>query len=94
MLTTLCSCLETIMQTVSSQAFNQNPTAVKRSANKEPVRITERGKVSHILMSINDYEAITGQSVSIVDMLAMPDEVENVDFEKMNASSIKPVEFD
>ncbi len=82
------------MQTVSSQAFNQNPTAVKRSANKEPVRITERGKVSHILMSINDYEAITGQSVSIVDMLAMPDEVENVDFEKMNASSIKPVEFD
>ena len=82
------------MQTVTSQAFNQNPTAVKRSASKEPVRITERGKVSHVLLSIKDYEAITGQSANIVDLLAMPVEVENFDFEKLNASSVKPVEFD
>ncbi len=32
------------MQTVTSQAFNQNPAAVKRAATKEPVKITERGK--------------------------------------------------
>lgn len=82
------------MQIVTSQAFNQNPTAVKRSANKEPVRITERGKVSHILLSISDYEAITGQSVSIVDMLAMPGEGEDFDFKKVDVSSIKSVEFD
>ncbi|MFC3122390.1 type II toxin-antitoxin system Phd/YefM family antitoxin [Agaribacter flavus] len=82
------------MQTVTSQAFNQNPTAVKRSANKGPVRITERGKVSHVLLSIDDYEAITGQSVNIVDMLAMRAEVDNFEFEKLNVSSIKPLEFD
>jgi len=82
------------MQTVTSQAFNQNPTAVKRAANKEAVRITERGKVSHVLLSIAEYEAITGQSKGIVDMLAMPIEGNDLEFPKFDASSIKPLEFD
>lgn len=82
------------MQTVTSQAFNHNPTAVKRSANKEPVRITERGKVSHVLLSISDYEAITGQSQNIVDMLAMSGDSIDHKFEKLDASSFKPMDFD
>ena len=82
------------MQTVTSQAFNQNPTAVKRTASKEPVRITERGKVSHVLLSIREYEAITGQSENIVDMLAMPVKDDDYEFEKLDASSIKPMAFD
>lgn len=81
------------MQTVTSQAFNQNPTAVKRAATKEPVKITERGKVSHVLLSIAEYEQLTGQSPNIVDLLAMED-MADVEFEKLDASSIKPVEFD
>jgi len=59
------------MQTVTSQAFNQNPTAAKRAANKEPIRITERGKATHVLLSVDEYEAITGQSKRIVGMLDM-----------------------
>ena len=43
------------MQTVSSRAFNQDPTAAKRAATISPVLITERGKVSHILLSIDKY---------------------------------------
>lgn len=82
------------MQTVTSQAFNQNPTAVKRSANKAPVRITERGKVSHVLMSIKDYEVLTGQSANIVELLAMSADLEDIEFEKVNASSLKPMVFD
>lgn len=82
------------MQTVSSQAFNQNPTAVKRSANKEPVRITERGKVSHVLMSIKDYEALTGQTRNIVDLLVMQDEADDIEFEALNARSITPLDFE
>lgn len=87
------------MQTVTSQAFNQNPTAVKRTATKEPVKITERGKVSHVLLSIAEYEQLTGQSPNIADLLAMEDAVDlefdkSVEFEKLNASSIKPMEFD
>lgn len=82
------------MQTVTSKVFNQNPTAVKRTANKEPVRITERGKVSHILLSIEDYETITGQAKNIVDMLALPIADDSLEFDKLDASAIKPVEFD
>lgn len=87
------------MQTVTSQTFNQNPTAVKRAATKEPVKITERGKVSHVLLSIAEYEHLTGQSPNIVDLLAMEDAVDlefdkSVDFEKLDASSIKPMAFD
>ena len=81
------------MQTVTSQAFNQNPTAVKRAATKEPVKITERGKVSHVLLSIAEYEQLTGQSPNIVDLLAM-ENMADVEFEKLDASSIKPMEFD
>lgn len=36
------------MQTVTTKAFNQNPTAIKRAATHKPVKITERGKVSHV----------------------------------------------
>jgi PHD/YefM family antitoxin component YafN of YafNO toxin-antitoxin module len=82
------------MQTVTSQAFNQNPTAAKRKATKEPVKITERGKVSHVLLSIAEYEAITGQSKNIVDMLEMTEESADYEFDKLNASSIKPTNFD
>ena len=82
------------MQTVTRQAFKQNPTALKRKANIEPVRITERGKVSHVLISIAEYESITGQSKNIVDMLSMPQVIEDLDFTKLDASTIKPAVFD
>lgn len=82
------------MQTVTSQAFNQKPTAVKRAAKNGPVRITERGKVSHILLTLDDYQAITGQTKGIVDLLAMPIPGDEIEFEKLNASSIKAAEFD
>lgn len=83
------------IQTVSSRAFNQDPTAVKRAALFSPVQITERGKVSHVLVSIEQYQKLTNSSENIVDLLAMP-ENRNIEFEppKLNGSSIKPVEFD
>ncbi|MDC9728993.1 MAG: type II toxin-antitoxin system Phd/YefM family antitoxin [Methyloprofundus sp.] len=82
------------IQTVSSRVFNQDPTAVKRAALLSPVQITERGKVSHVLVSIEQYQKLTDSSENIVDLLAMP-MGSNIDFEppKCNGSSIKPVEF-
>lgn len=91
---TTCVSFGVFMQTVTSQVFNQNPTAVKRKASKEPVRITERGKVSHVLLSIEEYEAITGQSKNIVELLSMPIEGDDMNFDKFDASSIKPMIFD
>ncbi len=83
------------IQTVSSRVFNQDPTAVKRAALSSPVQITDRGKVSHVLLSIELYQKLTNSSENIVDLLAMP-EACDIEFEpqKLNGSSIKPAEFD
>lgn len=81
------------MQTVTSRSFNQDPSAAKRAANVSPVQITERGKVSHVLLSIDKYQEITGGSDSIVDLLAMPD-ADDVELKKLDGSTIKPLEFD
>ena len=81
------------MKTVTSRSFNQDPSAAKRAANLSPVHITERGKVSHVLLSVDKYHEITGGYKNIVDMLAMP-ETDDFEFQSLNASTIKPMEFE
>lgn len=59
--------------TLSSRVFNQNTGAAKQAAEKGPVFITDRGRPSHVLLSIEDYRRLTGREASIVELLAMPD---------------------
>jgi len=83
------------LQTVSSRLFNQDPTSVKRAATKEPVQITDHGKVSHVLLSIEKYQELTNTQQSIVEMLAMPaDDVVDFDAPKLSDSMFKAVDFD
>ena len=35
--------------------------------------VTDRGRPTHVLMSIAAYRRLTGQTEAIVDLLAMPD---------------------
>jgi len=46
------------LRTVSSRLFNQDPTSVKCAATKESVQITDHGKVSHVLLSIEKYQEL------------------------------------
>jgi prevent-host-death family protein len=66
--------------TLSSREFNQDTGRAKRAAKKGPVFITDRGRPAHVLLSIKQYEKLTGKRKSIVEMLAMP-EVAVIDFE-------------
>ncbi|MFT5277333.1 MAG: hypothetical protein ACI97K_001516 [Glaciecola sp.] len=61
--------------TFTSRQFNQDPTSVKRAAKKGPVKITERGVVSFMMMSIDEYLEITGKNSTISDVLAAPNTV-------------------
>ena len=61
------------MKVVSSRDFNQDVSHAKRAARIEPVFITDRGKPTHVLMSIEHFRHLTGQTESLVDLLAMPD---------------------
>lgn len=61
------------MSTISSRDFNQDVGRAKREARHEPVFITDRGRPTHVLMSFAAFREITGQTDSIVDLLAMPE---------------------
>lgn len=65
--------------TISSRAFNQDTSGAKKATKEGPVFITDRGRPAHVLLTIEDYHKLTGGSVSIVDMLAMPG-TEDIDF--------------
>jgi PHD/YefM family antitoxin component YafN of YafNO toxin-antitoxin module len=60
------------MKVLSSRDFNQDVSQAKRAALLEPVFVTDRGKPTHVLMSIHAFRQLTGQTESIVDLLAMP----------------------
>ena len=61
------------MTTLSSREFNQDVSRAKREARQAPVFITDRGKPSHVLLSFSAYEALTRESLSLIDLLAMKD---------------------
>ena len=62
---------------VSSREFNQAVSRVKKSAGDGPVFITERGRPSHVLMTIEHYRRLAGSPASLAAALAMePDAAE------------------
>ena len=58
--------------TLSSREFNQDTSRAKKAALAGPVFITDRGKPAHVLLSIEEYQRITGKRRSVVDALSMP----------------------
>jgi len=64
----------------SSREFNQDTSRAKRAAKRGPVFITDRGRPSHVLLTVEDYQKLTGKQRSIVDLLGMPEAAE-VEFE-------------
>lgn len=58
--------------TLSSREFNQDTSRAKKAATEGPVFITDRGRPAHVLLSIEEYQRITGKRRSIVEALSMP----------------------
>ena len=63
------------MTEMSAREFNQDVSAAKREAAKAPVIITDRGRPSHVLLSIADYRRLLADERSIVDWLSVDDGV-------------------
>ncbi|MFO1433346.1 MAG: type II toxin-antitoxin system Phd/YefM family antitoxin [Candidatus Competibacteraceae bacterium] len=66
--------------TFSSREFNQDVTRAKKAARQGPVFITDRGRPAHVLLTIEEYQRLTGSRATIVELLALPDEA-NIEFE-------------
>ncbi|WP_417828211.1 type II toxin-antitoxin system Phd/YefM family antitoxin [Thalassospira sp.] len=79
--------------TISSRDFNQDTSGAKKASKSGPVIITDRGKPSHVLLSIEDYQRLTGSLPSIVELLAMPG-TNDIEFEPQPARiNMKPADL-
>lgn len=61
------------MKILTSREFNQDVSQAKRFAKDQPVFVTDRGRPTHVLLSIEAFRELTGPSESVVDLLAMPE---------------------
>lgn len=79
--------------TISSREFNQDTSSAKKATRQGPVIITDRGRPAHVLLSIEDYEKLTGVNASIVELLVMP-EAADIELETERAViSHRPVDL-
>jgi prevent-host-death family protein len=79
--------------TLSSREFNQDTSRAKKAATEGPVFITDRGRPAHVLLSIEEYQRITGSHRKIADALAMPG-ASDIELDPPRAIiSIRPADF-
>jgi len=79
--------------TLSSREFNQDTSRAKKAAAEGPVFITDRGRPAHVLLSIEEYQRITGSHRKIADALAMPG-VSDIELDPPRAIiGIRPADF-
>jgi len=58
--------------TLTSREFNQDTSRAKKAARRGPVFITDRGRPAHVLLTIEDYQRLTGGNMSLAEALAQP----------------------
>lgn len=62
--------------TLSRQEFNRDANKAQQAVRNGPVFITDHGRPVHVLLTIEEYQHITGHPVNIVEWLAMPDDID------------------
>lgn len=62
--------------TLSSREFNQDTSRAKKATKGGPVFITDRGRPAHVLLSIEDYQRLAGGHATIVELLAIDEDVD------------------
>jgi prevent-host-death family protein len=73
--------------TLSAREFNQDTSRAKKAAAEGPVFITDRGKPSHVLLSMDEYQRITGKRRSLIDALTMPG-LSDIEFDTPRAADL------
>lgn len=57
------------MKIVTAREFNQDISKAKRLATAEPVFVTDRGRPTHVLLSIAAYRQLSGERQSILELV-------------------------
>ena len=84
------------MRTINSREFNQDVAAAKRDAKHGPVFITDRGKPSYVLLSIEDYQTLSSSHTSVSDVFSQLPESTNddINFPRAMTGSSKAAKLD
>jgi len=56
---------------LSSRDFNKYTSKAKGAAQRSPDFSTDRGRPSHVLLTVEEYQKITGGQKGSADLLAM-----------------------
>lgn len=75
--------------TLTSREFNHDIDRAKKAAKSGPVFITDRGKPTHVLLSIEEYRRLAGQRRTLVEALSMAG-LADIDFEATGVAFIDP----
>jgi PHD/YefM family antitoxin component YafN of YafNO toxin-antitoxin module len=54
---------------MTAREFNQDISKAKRFAAAEPVFVTDRGRPTHVLLSIGAYRQLSGERQSVLDLI-------------------------
>lgn len=82
-----------MVTTQSSREFNQDIGKAKKATRQGPVFITNRGRYTHVLLSFEEYQRITGKQPTIAELLAMPG-IEDIEFDPPRLSDFtRPAEL-
>ena len=85
------------MRSISSREFNQDASKAKRATEKGLVFITDRGTPTHVLLTIEDYYKLTGNSQSVADSLSVPrmtDGEAEIEFDPVRPAQVAQREID
>lgn len=66
-----CYKLDLTTTVLTAREFNQDTGRAKRAARAGPVVITDRGEPAHVLLTIDQDNALVGRFPSIVDLLGL-----------------------
>lgn len=55
--------------TITSREFNRDVSAAKRAAEQGPVLITDHGRPSHVLLTADQYDRLSGRQELMGDRL-------------------------
>jgi PHD/YefM family antitoxin component YafN of YafNO toxin-antitoxin module len=60
------------VKVVTAREFNQDVSRAKRFALVEPVFVTDRGRPTHVLLSMATYRQLSGEREGILDLIGAP----------------------
>jgi prevent-host-death family protein len=60
------------IHTISSQAFNRSVSDAMKNSQTGPVLITVNGRPTHVFLTYENYQRLSGVKGSVVELLALP----------------------